>query len=257
MTTSMHFRLFFVLAIFTAFSITAFALIGRNICRECGKIAAADATVCPNCGIPFNLCLDCNTLNPADKDYCTHCSAPLATMRVLSSIPEDQRALLRLGQSKRAVVEKELEKIDYLLKKPDADSENLFYVKGKLLNSIDFHSMESQTWREFLKLFPNSEKVDMVKKFLSDSLRKWAYLLYSSKETKTALALLKESTEMNSTNTEAWEWIGRIQLESENNKEASHAYMQALKLQPGNKTAIHFLRTLKTPIPKELLKSNK
>jgi len=35
---------------------------------------------------------------------------------------------------------------------------------------------------------------------------------------------------------------------------ASQAYFSALKARPGDKTAIHFLRQLKKPIPKELLK---
>lgn len=238
-------------------AVFADGLIGRNICRECRTITEPDARECPECSTSLNFCLDCNLANKVNEDYCENCFAPMAQMRVLSSIPEEQRQELRLGQSKHALIDKELGRIRFLLQKGGHDRESLLFAKGQLLNHKNFHSRESMLWRKFLEEFPDSDNSETARMYLSESLRKWAYLFYQQKNASATIDLLKESVEADSTNTEAFLWLGRVYYENEMSQQAGDAYLNALKTDPGNQNAIHFLRQLKRSVPSNLLKKAK
>ncbi|EKD81917.1 MAG: hypothetical protein ACD_39C01570G0004 [uncultured bacterium] len=257
MTTTVRFklsglRILLIVLLFVAFAPQAFAQ--RNVCNECQAINQPDSIKCKDCLTPLNKCLDCETENPADLDFCSKCNAPLAEMRVLGSIDKQTRDDLKLGQSERAVIDKELMKIAYLLEKKPEQAEKLIYQRSRLLNRMEFHAREAESWREFLEKFPDSKKKSSARAFLSEALRKWAYLFYQQKELDSALATLKEATETNRMNPEAWSWLARIQYETGKKKEAGESYMKALEARPGDKTAMHFLRQLRVDIPDQLRK---
>lgn len=229
------------------------AMAQRNVCDDCKTINQPKDVRCKNCQTPLNLCLDCGTENPADADYCSKCNAPLAEMRILGRIAPETRKELKLGQSERAKIDKELNKISYLLEKKPEQAEKLIYKRSMLLHRMEFFSREAESWREFLTRFPESKKKSIAKIYLADALRKWGYLFYNQKNMESAKNLFKEATEANPASSDAWQWLGRMYMESGNNKEAGDAYMKALEASPGDKTAIHFLKKLKVSIPSTLL----
>lgn len=246
-------RIFLMLTLaFFLFSATS-AFAQRNVCYECKTINAADATNCKSCQLALNLCLDCDTENPADKDFCIKCNAPLAEMRILGTIDPETRKELRLGQSERAKIDKELMKIGYLLEKNPENAEKLIYKKAMLLHRMNFFSREAETWREFLKQYPESKKKSTANAYLSVALRKWGFLFFNQKNKDLAEALFQEAAQANPMNTEAWQWLGRVKMEAGKNDEAVGAYMKALEASPGDKNSIHFLKKLKAVIPAELL----
>ncbi len=248
-------NLLFLIGVMFLVAISNSVCAQRNVCYECKKINTADSTTCEKCSTALNLCLDCGTENKSSADYCSNCNAPLAEMRLLGKIDPQTRDNLRLGQSQRALLDKELMKVAYLLEKNPDDAERLIFKRSMLLHRMDFHSREAESWREFLERFPKSAKKTVARVYLSEALRKWSFLFYSQKKTDMSLALLKESTEHNPANAEAWQWLGRINMEIKNKAEAKMAYLKALELEPGNKSFIHFLRKLKADIPDNLLKS--
>ncbi len=259
MTISLSFkRIFACFVIFQLlFLVAGFASAQRNFCRECQVVTDVAATHCPECGLPLNLCLDCNTANPVNVDHCINCNASLAEMRVLGSIDEETRERLKLGQSERAELEKELMKLNYLLEQNPDEIEKLLFRKGKILHRMDFYSQEAQLWKEYLRLFPETNRKAFIKIYLSEALRKWGYLFYQQKNFVRARQLFKEASEANAANKEAWQWLGRISMESKDKETARQAYMQALELEPGNKTLIHFLRRLNVKVPEELKRPEK
>lgn len=240
-----------------AFLGAANAQIQRNMCRECQAITEPDATHCPKCQAPLNLCLDCGTANPANVDFCQKCNAPLAEMRVLGSIDPETRKELKLGRSERAELEKELLKLNYLLEKNPENKEKLLFRKGKILHRMEFYSQEAILWREYLQLYPETAKKSFIQIYLSEALRKWGFLFYNQKKIASATELIGEATEVNPANKEAWQWLGRINMENNSPDEARAAYLKALTLEPGDRNIIHFLRKLKADIPAELLKGHK
>lgn len=225
----------------------------RNICYDCKAINASDSYKCKDCSTALNLCLDCNTENIATADYCSKCNAPLAEMRVLGRIDAKTREELKLGKSDRAQIDKELMKIDYILAKQPERGEKLMYNRSKLLHRMGFHSREAESWREFLEKFPESPKKSVAKAYLSEALRKWGFLFFTQGNKESAMALFKEAVDANPMNTEAWQWVGRLNMESGKTNEAITAYMKGLEATPGDKTCIHFLRRFKADIPANLL----
>ncbi|HAE40159.1 MAG TPA: hypothetical protein DCG57_16235 [Candidatus Riflebacteria bacterium] len=257
MTTTVRFKfsglkILLLVLLVVAFAPQAFAQ--RNVCNECHAINQPDTIRCKDCMTPLNKCLDCGTENPADRDFCSKCNAPLAEMRVLGSIDAKTREDLKLGQSERAIIDKELMKIAYLLEKKPEQAEKLIYQRSRLLTRMEFHAREAQSWREFLEKFPDSKKKSSAKIYLSEALRKWAYLFYQQKELDSALTMLKEATEANPMSPEAWSWLGRVQLETGSRKEAGESYLKALEAKPGDRAAMHFLRQLRVDIPDHLRK---
>ncbi len=236
-------KLLFLVLLMVATVPQAFAQ--RNVCNECQAINQPDAAQCKDCLTPLNKCLDCGTENPANLDYCSKCNAPLAEMRVLGKIDAQTRKELKLGQSDRAVIEKEL------MKKPE-QSEKLIYQRSKLLNRMEFHSREAESWREFLQKYPDSKKKSSAKAFLAEALRKWAYLFYQQKDMESAQAMLLEAVEANPMNAEAWGWVGRIYSETGKKQEAGEAYLKALEARPGDQGFMHFLRQMRVDIPDRL-----
>lgn len=230
------------------------ALAQRNVCPECQAINAPDAIRCKDCDTPLNKCLDCGTENPANLDYCQKCNAPLAEMRVLGSIDEKTREDLKLGKSDRAVIEKELMKVSYLLEKKPEESEKLIYQRSRLLHQMEFYSREAESWREFLQKFPKSRKKSAAKAYLSEALRKWAFLFYRQKDMESAIAILEEAVETNPVNADAWGWLARVYNETGKKKEAGEAYLKALAARPGDQNFMHFLRQLRIDIPDHLRK---
>lgn len=243
-------------AVLLAMAIMSPVAAQRNICAECQAINQPESVKCKDCLTPLNKCLDCGTENPANRDYCSKCNAPLAEMRVLGKIDAKTREELKLGQSERAVIDKELLKIAYLLEQKPEQAEKLVYQRSRLLNRMEFHSREAESWREFLQKFPDSKKKSSAKIFLAEALRKWAYLFYQQKDLESALTMLQEAVETNSLNPHAWSWLGRIYNETGKKKEAGEAYLKALEAQPGDPNFIYFLRKLKVDIPDSLRKSN-
>lgn len=243
-----------LLALLTVFLVffASEAFAQRNICYECKAINAADAVKCKDCTLALNLCLDCSTENPADKDFCIKCNASLAEMRILGRIDAKTREELKLGQSERAKIDKELMKIGYLLEKNPEDTEKLLYKKAMLLHRQNFFSREAETWREFIKQFPDSKKKSTANAYLSVALRKWGFLFYNQKNREGAMALFAEATQANPMNSDAWNWLGRLKMEAGLKDEARAAYTKSLEATPGEKTALHFLRRLKANVPSEL-----
>lgn len=242
-------------AVLLAVAIIAPVSAQRNVCVECQAINQSDSVRCKDCLTPLNKCLDCGTENPADRDYCSKCNAPLAEMRVLGKIDKQTREKLKLGQSDRAIIDKELLKIDYLLEKKPEQTEKLIYQRSRLLNRMEFHSREAESWREFLQKFPDSKKKSSAKIYLSEALRKWAYLFYQQKDLESALTMLLEAVETNPLNPKACGWLGRIYNETGKKREAGEAYLKALEARPGDPNFIHFLRRLKVDIPDNLRKA--
>jgi tetratricopeptide (TPR) repeat protein len=250
-------KLFVVLFAFILFAFSDLsAAIQRNFCRDCQIVTEVDAVRCPQCDAPLNLCLDCGHENPVNVDFCKECHAPLAEMRVLSSIDPETRKELKLGKSERAELEKELVKLNYLLEKNPENLEKLLFRKGKILHRMEFFSREAMVWKEYLRLFPDTSKKSFIRIYLSEALRKWGYLFYSQKKIASATELIAESTRVNEMNKEAWEWLGRLSMETKDLETAKEAYLKALQIEPGNKTSIHFLRKLGVKIPEELKKGS-
>lgn len=231
------------------------AVAQRNVCDDCRTINMPEDIRCKSCQTPLNLCLDCGTENAANADYCSKCNAPLAEMRILGRIDPKVREELKLGQSERAKIDKELTKIQYLLEKKPERAEKLIYKRSMLLHRMKFFSREAESWREFLTKFPESSKKSIAKIYLADSLRKWGYLFYTQKNIESAKNLFKEATETNPASHEAWQWLGRVLMETGSNTEAGEAYMKALEAKPGDKISINFLRKLKVAIPPALLQA--
>lgn len=231
----------------------------RNFCHDCKILTAPDAIRCPQCNKPLNPCLECGHLNPVNLDFCENCNLPLAEMRVLNSIDPETREKLKLGKSDRAMLELELTKLNNLIKTNPENLERLLFRKGKILHMMNFYSREAMLWKEYLQLYPQTSKKSFIRHYLSEALRKWGYLFYQQKKKNKAAELFSEATQANSLNKEAWQWLGRVKMEQNQNQEAANAYLQALKIEPGNDEIIHFLRKLKTPIPEKLLeaKNNK
>jgi tetratricopeptide (TPR) repeat protein len=247
------FSLVFVL-VFSSAS-TAINGAARNFCHDCKILTEPDAIRCPQCNKPLNPCLECGHLNPVNLDFCENCNLPLAEMRVLNSIDPETRNKLKLGKSDRAVLERELIKLNNLITTKPEDLEKLLFRKGKILHMMEFYSREAMLWKEYLQLYPQTSKKSFIQIYLSEALRKWGYLFYQQQNKNKASKLFSEATETNPLNQKAWQWLGRVNMEQKQNQKAANAYLQALKLDPGNNEIIHFLRKLKTPIPEKLLKA--
>ncbi len=227
----------------------------RVICPQCGTLAELTDITCKKCGYALNKCLKCGTLNPVSADFCEgeECAEPLAEMRVLGRIDEETRNELRLGQSERAQLDRELQSIDYLLEKDPSKAGKLLFRRARIYQQMDFPAKEAIAWQEYLHQFPDTKKKAIITVFLSEALRKWGYLFYSQGNKEVALAKFEAATAANPANAEAWQWVGRMKSEAKENNAAADAYMKALEAEPGNKTAIHFLRKFKRQIPANLL----
>lgn len=216
----------------------------RNVCRNCQTRAELTDIICPNCGQPMNVCLSCNHQNPVSADYCLVCFEPLAESRLLGTIASDVREELRLGQSPRAEIERELSKLDFLLQTKPENRQIYLFRRGKLYHQMQFFSREAQTWEEFLKDYPESPKKKTALAFRSEALRQWGYLIYTQKNLKEALVKFEEAATCNPGNIEAWIWVGRVRNELGNREGAKDAYQQILNIDPKNATAKHFHRQL-------------
>lgn len=227
----------------------------RVICPQCSTIAELTDETCKKCKYELNKCLKCGTLNPVSADFCEgeDCAEPLAEMRLLGRIDEETRKELRLGQSERAQLDRELQSIDYLLEKDPSKAGKLLFRRARIYQQMDFPAKEAVAWQEYLQKFPDTKKKSIITVFLSEALRKWGYLFYSQGDKETALAKYVAATAANPANAEAWLWVGRMKSEAKDNKAAADAYLKALEAEPGNKTAIHFLRKFKRQIPAALL----
>ena len=250
MTFMSKFKIFLVFVILL--SVTFLAYGQRNVCNKCKAIAAYDAVECPNCGNPLNKCLDCGTENKANADFCVKCSAPLAEMRLLTTIASDTRIQLKLGQSDRALAEKEIARCEFLAKENPEEAEVYYFKKAKELHKMKFYAKEAIAWEEFLTKYPDSKRRGIAENFLSEALRKWGYLFYSQKNIASATEKFWAATEVNPENSIAWEWLGTASLKKGDKKRAAEAYLNALKSDKGNKKYIYLLKKLKANIPAEL-----
>lgn len=245
-------RIFVVLIIALTFLAPVFAL--KNVCRNCRIMAETTDTLCKNCNKPLNQCLECKTENPVENNFCLRCGEPLAEMRVLSTIDEELREELKLGQSDRAQLESELSKLRNQLSISPEKAEIYQYRIAKIYKGMKFFAREAQEWQDYLNKFPENRRKNRVKAYLSEALRQWGYLFYQQRQKENALEKFTESVAMNPLNFEAWMWVGRVNQELKRNPEAGEAYLSALKAQPGNGMAMKFLKNLKKDFPKELRK---
>jgi len=198
-------------------------------------------------------------LNPVGANFCEgeDCAEPLAEMRVLGQIDEETRKELRLGESERAQLDRELQSIDYLLEQDPAKAKILLFRRARIFQQMNFPAKEATAWKEYLEKFPDTKKKSIIVVFLSEALRKWGYLFYMQDNKEAALDKFEAAVAANAANAEAWLWVGRMKGEAKENKASADAYMKALEADPGNKTAISFLRKLKRQIPAALLKPAK
>ncbi len=225
----------------------------KNMCPKCGKVQELDAINCKYCEEPLNQCLECKTLNPVSEDYCTNCFENLAEMRVLASIDPETRESLKLGESERAQLDRELQKLNFMLENDPDKREKILFRRGKIYHRMGFSAREVSEWESYLQEFPQTPKKAIIVTYLSEALRKTGYLFYSQGNKNKAFGLFKQATEANPVNPEAWSWYARMLSERKDYKAAGDAYLEALKARPGDRTFIHFLKGLKRPIPKELL----
>jgi len=246
---------FFLAALLMASS--AWAI--RIICPKCNFLAELTDVTCKKCNTELNKCLRCGTMNQVGADFCEgeDCAEPLAEMRVLGQIDEETRKDLRLGQSERAQLDRELQSIDYRLEKDPTQAKKLLFRRARIFQQMDFPAKEAVAWKEYLEKFPDTRKKPIIVVFFSEALRKWGYLFYMQDDKETALAKFEAAVEMNPANAEAWLWVGRLKGEAKENTASANAYMKALEADPGNKTAISFLRKFKRQIPAALLKPAK
>ncbi|HOY68010.1 MAG TPA: hypothetical protein PLP29_14065 [Candidatus Ozemobacteraceae bacterium] len=249
----------FVLILTTLVLVTSSAWAIRVICPACNTLAELTDTTCKKCDRELNKCLKCGTLNPVSADFCEgeDCAEPLAEMRLLGQIDAETRQELRLGQSERAQLDRELQSISYLLEKDPSQAKKLLFRQARIYRQMNFPAKEAVAWQEYLQKFPDTKKKPVIDVFLSEALRKWGYLFYMQDDPETALKKYEASVACNPANAEAWLWVGRIRNEQKDRKGAADAYMKALEAEPGNRTAIHFLRGAKRQIPAELLKAAK
>lgn len=251
-------RILLVVAVLLCFTMTAglvFAL--KNVCPQCRTMAQATDVVCKKCGHILNKCLSCGTQNPVSADYCQTCFEPLAEMRVLRTIASDVREDLRLGESERAQLDRELQKLNFQVENDPANRKVYLYRRARILGQMDFAAREAMAWQEYLREFPDTPKKPAVQAFLSEALRKWGYLFYQQGQKKEAMDRFEQAAQTNPMNAEAWSWVARLHSESKQFQAAGDAYLKALVAKPGDQTTIRFLKGLRRAIPPELLVARK
>jgi tetratricopeptide (TPR) repeat protein len=225
----------------------------RNIC-DCGAVAELPDITCRKCQKPLNKCLACGTENPVSADFCTQCGEMLAEMRVLAKIDPELREELRLGQSDRAQLDRELARLNNLLETEPDKAETYLYRRAKVYNKMSFWAREANEWKDYLEKFPQNPRKNRIKALQSEALRKWGNLFYHQNEMKQAQAKFLEAANANPMNVEAWRWLGRVLSEQKDPNGAAEAYLSALKAKPGDSFSIQFLRRMKKTIPADLLK---
>lgn len=202
-------RIFVCLALFV-FALTAVEGFNwRNVCKKCDQINQPSATHCSSCQVPMNKCLKCGTDNRIDADYCVKCAAPLAEMRILGSIEPEVRSELKLGESPRAMADLDISRLRHLISIDPENTEKYMFELGLKYQAINFFSRESATWRAFVKDYPASQHIPLVKQHASESLRKWGYLMYEQGRYSKAVELLNEALQMNPENKSARSWLGQ------------------------------------------------
>jgi tetratricopeptide (TPR) repeat protein len=129
-------------------------------------------------------------------------------MRILGSIKPEVRSQLKLGESPRARADLDIRRLGHLIAIDPENTEKYMYELGLRYQEINFFSRESETWRAFIRDFPASQHISMVKQYASESLRKWGYLLYKQGRYTKAVELLNESLQMDPNNKTARMWLG-------------------------------------------------
>jgi len=152
--------------------------------------------------------------------------------------------MLRLGNSPRALAEKELDKTRHLLEVGRLPEADFLLQAGGLYRSMSFFSREAGTWDEFLRKYPDHPQAAKVAKAWETARIQWAYLFYEQGRPTAALEILQGTVERRPAAAEAWSWIGRIHLEQGRKTKARVAYQQMLAVSPGNPVARHFLRVI-------------
>lgn len=221
----------------------------QNVCKVCNTQAELTDVRCKQCGNPLNKCLSCGTENEVQADFCVKCKEPLAEMRLLGTIDNDVREDLRLGDSTRARLERELKTIEHLLTTNPEKTEAYMYRRAKVFQQMNFSSREADAWQAFLDKFPESQKAGNAKAYLSEALRKWGYLFHQQGNKDAALGKFLEACQANPMNAEALTWTARTYYEKNMKKESGDYYLKVLEARPGDKTATHFLKIMKRPIP--------
>ncbi len=183
----------------------------KNVCPACRTMVKDLASIeCPNCARVLNECLACNTRNPVKADFCMGCGAALAESRVLSTIATGTREALRLGQSPRAVQERELAKIENQIAKKGVSAPYAFY-RITILTQMEWWSKAAAACHEFLTKWPEDPHKVQVTKQLAEALRRWGYLLYQQGDRKGAIEKFGAAVKTDPANKEASWWFVHTQ----------------------------------------------
>lgn len=243
MNSSMRIISVFLIAfcLFAAGSAWAF----RNVCPVCRTMAEPEETICKMCNRPLNQCLNCGHLNPVKADVCASCSSNLDESRSLGQIDLETRDDLKLGQTVRSLLIRQLGQIENLMKKSSADKEHLMFRKGDIYMRLKNWGRAVSSFYAFQKAFPNSPLKEQSKVAQSIALTKIGWMGYEYSDPQVALEKFQEAATANPKNAKAWHLIGQMHLALDNTTAAAAAYQKVLEINPADAEAKNLLKEIK------------
>lgn len=213
----------------------------QNVCPACRTQADPEDVVCRKCLWLLNHCLICGTTNPVSANFCSNCDNALAPSRVLATIAPEVRAKLKLGASPRALLERDLTRLQHLLDVGRGNPEELLFQMGLTLKKMEFAAREAGVWADFLARFPDSPKAEEARKMRADALFRWGFLFYQQGELDAAAERFQQATETDPRNDNAWTWLGRVRLTLADGPGAKAALQQALAVNPASRSARYLM----------------
>ena len=182
----------------------------KNVCGHCNSTVELEAIICSNCGEYPNKCSECGFPNPVKNDDCALCCFPLAESRVISTIPMEVRNTYKIGQSPRAMLDKENAQITCWLERIPEREANLLFELSLNLRRMKFYAREAEAWKSFLHKYPDRPEAIQVRGYYSEALCHWAYLFYRQNEPWQAEARLIEALTVNPNNREAHRLLRQV-----------------------------------------------
>lgn len=213
----------------------------QNVCPVCRTLADLEDVVCRKCLWQLNQCLVCGTSNPVSANFCAQCDNALAPSRILATIDPEVRAKLKLGASPRALLERDLTRLQHLLEVGRGDPEEILFQIGLTLKKMEFAAREASVWADFLARFPASPKAEEAAKLRADALFRWGALFYQQGDLEAAEERFRQATEADPRNDTAWTWLGRVRLKLADGPGARAALQQALAINPANRSARYLM----------------
>ncbi|RCK81385.1 MAG: hypothetical protein OZSIB_2254 [Candidatus Ozemobacter sibiricus] len=213
----------------------------QNVCPTCRTLADPEDVVCRKCLWQLNQCLVCGTTNPVSANFCAQCDNALAPSRVLATIDPEVRAKLKLGASPRALLERDLSRLQHLLEVGKGNPEEILFQIGLTLKKMEFAAREAAIWADFLARFPASPKAEEAARLRADALFRWGALFYQQGDLEAAEERFRQATEAEPRNDTAWTWLGRVRLKLADGPGARAALQQALTINPANRSARHLM----------------